>query len=1016
MIQRSNTPLNRSTPAQPCCEADSLVNKASRSHELIVKKSRDRFYAWFNRLESTSSESCQCLRWGCGAISLTCLRSPTVFSFSNFSTLTIPANCFSVNRDCSNQHCRPKVSNGHNPKNVGYAAKIGRMSFHWATLIAIYFTALLSATCVTAAITQDSVAAIPDKQVSDWLVPTGRLLTPAGDSLLVPQRPNDLCYYSPLDLVFVKGHKQLLIVSATDWKLQQTLNCPGGASLTGIIVDKNGAVYVSNASNGVHVFTADQTANLKQDQKPTYRLDHSLDLANDSFPCGLCLSQDQQTLYVCLSKSNSVAVVDLKSKAVTGTIPVGIAPYDIQLVPGTYNSGSVDRLFVSNVGGRQAIDGEETAPSAGTQTPIDDRGIANTSLISVIDINSGQVTSGIKAGLHATQLLLLPSPQPAGKNGTTATILVTNSNDDSITLIDSRSLETKTQITKPISDLPFGSMPDSACLSNDGHWLFVGLAGNNAIAVYDISNGVNWKDGLPEPAGFIPTAWYPAGLECSESDLLVANLKGIGSRHPSRPLEKGLNSHDHKGQLQKVALSDVANQKQLHKWTSAVLSQAKMLPVARVEERQQQGDLSLNAKPVPDKLGQPSTFQHVIYVIKENRTYDQVFGDMPEGRGEAALCTIPEKYTPNHHALARRFGLLDNYYCNGVLSADGHSWATEANVTPYLERAFGGFSRSYTFGDDPITYSSSGFLWDHVLSAGLSFRNYGEMNYSEPPAGMKYQEIWDAYQKGEPIQFQNKIGIDRLRRYSCPDYPGWNMVIPDVLRMDRFLAEFETFKQEGGLANLSIVYLPQDHLGGGVTSAAHMADNDLAIGRLVDAVSHSNYWKNTLILINEDDPQNGYDHIDGHRSICLAVSAYSKSGVNHHFYNQTSAIRTMLHVLGLPPMNQQDGRSRLMTECFGNTADLSPYDAIAANFPLNQRPGEDNKQSAVERKWRNILSTVPIQRTGMKTEQDEDNLNRFIWHEMKGWQTPYPEQWAGAHGRGLKELGLQIDLDATQDR
>lgn len=168
-------------------------------------------------------------------------------------------------------------------------------------------------------------------------------------------------------------------------------------------------------------------------------------------------------------------------------------------------------------------------------------------------------------------------------------------------------------------------------------------------------------------------------------------------------------------------------------------------------------------------------------------------------------------------------------------------------------------------------------------------------------------------------------------------------------------------------------------------------------------------------MINEDDPQNGYDHIDGHRSICLAISAYSKPEVNHNFYNQTSVIRTMLHVFGLPPMNQQDGRSPLMRDCFGTTADLTPYDAIAANFPLNQRPGEESKQSAAERKWRKILATVPIARTGMKTEKDEDNLNRFIWHEIKGWQTTYPEQWAGAHGRGLKALGLEMDPDATED-
>ena len=353
--------------------------------------------------------------------------------------------------------------------------------------------------------------------------------------------------------------------------------------------------------------------------------------------------------------------------------------------------------------------------------------------------------------------------------------------------------------------------------------------------------------------------------------------------------------------------------------------------------------------------------------------------------------------------------ILDNYYCNGILSADGHSWATEGNVTPYLERAFGGFARSYTFGDDPITYSSSGFIWDHVLDAGLSFRSYGEMDYAEPPDGMKYQEIWNAYSEGRRIEFKQVIGIGRLKDYSCKDYPGWNMQIPDVLRMSRFLREFREFEKNDGLPSLTILYLPQDHLGGGVTSRAHMADNDLALGRLVEAVSKSKFWKDTLILVNEDDPQNGFDHIDGHRSICLAISPYSRQGVNHHFFNQTSVLRTILHIFGLPPMNQQDASAPLMTSCFRYEAELKPYQAIKANFLLNETPKPAEKQSSTERKWREILATVPILRTGMKSEQDEDNLNRFIWHEVKGWNTEYPIQWAGPHAIGLKSLGLVLD-------
>jgi hypothetical protein len=417
---------------------------------------------------------------------------------------------------------------------------------------------------------------------------------------------------------------------------------------------------------------------------------------------------------------------------------------------------------------------------------------------------------------------------------------------------------------------------------------------------------------------------------------------------------------------------------------------------------------------MPKKVGEPSVIKHVFYVIKENRTFDQVFGDIPGTNAMKELCIFPERLSPNHHALAKRFGILDNYYCNGVLSADGHSWATEGNVTPYLERAFGGFNRSYTFGDDPITYSSSGFVWDHVLAGGLSFRNYGEFDYAEPPEKMEYLDIFKAYEKGQHIEFSQKIGVEKVRRYSCRDYPGWNMAIPDVLRMDRFLTEFREFEKNGELPNFILLYLPQDHFGGGVTTESHMADNDLALGRLVEAVSQSRYWKESAIFVNEDDPQNGFDHVDGHRSICLVISPYSKPGVNSNFYNQTSVLRTMLHIFGLPPMNQQDGSMPLMKECFQEVADLTPYKAIPANVPLNTPAPKEEDQSATERKWRGILETVPIQRTGIKTEVDEDNLNRFVWHEMRGWETPYPIEWAGAHGKGLKKLKLELDPDAEE--
>ncbi len=836
--------------------------------------------------------------------------------------------------------------------------------------------------------------------VGERRLPTGQTIEPVGELLNFAGRPNSVAYSSQSNLVFVKNHRQLLIVAEDSWQILQSLDCPGGSSLTGLVIDASERVYLSNAGQAVHVFAPDSTSS----GPPTYQLDHSIELPAGSFPCGMCLSPDAAQLFVCLSKANSVAVIDVASQTVQQTIEVGICPYEVAVVDRV-----AGKLMVSNLGGRRPSQGDSTATSAGSRVVVDERGVALASSLSIIDLATLSVQHELPARRHASAMLPLNGPAPSA---TLPLAIVTNTNDDSLTIIDSQSLETRSQRAKPVDELPFGSMPNSLCRSPDGQLLFVGLAGNNAVAVYRWpQTGNPLRDGLAAPLGLIPTGWFPTGLSCTASHLLIASLKGSGSRAAVRPAAEGRNSHDHFGMLQRVALADISDAAKLQQWSDSVIEQAAILPLARLEA----ADDTVAAQPIPEKLGQPSRFKHVIYVIKENRTYDQVFGDMPEGRGDPRLCTFPEQVTPNHHALARRFGLLDNYYCNGVLSADGHSWATEANVTPYLERAFGGFARSYTFGDDPLTYSSSGFLWDRVLDAGLTFRNYGEMDYAKPPAGMKYQEIWQAYERGEAIEFEQNIGIERLRRYSCRDYPGWNMVIPDVLRIDRFLQEFKEFEAQGTLPNLCLVYLPQDHLGGGVTSAAHMADNDLAVARLIEAVSHSAYWPNTLIIANEDDPQNGFDHIDGHRSICLVASAYSRPGVNHNFYNQTSVIRTILHVLGLPPLNQQDARSPLMRECFQSQPDLTPFVALPANYPLNQPPAPPAKQSAIERRWRGILATVPIERTGTKTVVDEDHLNRFIWHEMKGWETPYPSQFAGAHARGLKALRLELSLEPDAD-
>lgn len=824
------------------------------------------------------------------------------------------------------------------------------------------------------------ISQVPQDVAGDRLTPTGRGLKPAGELVTFSGRPVDLRFSGDKRWILAKSHESLFVISRESFEVIQSLESPDGASLWGLAVSQDNRVYFSNSQGDVHVF-----APTSNDDQP-FILERTLKLGDDSFPCGLLLSETENRLYVCLSKKNQVAVVDLKSEQVISTLETGVAPLDLA------NIGS--QLFVSNMGGRRAKPGDKTASSAGTDTVIDERGAANHGTVSVFDLSSGKEIQHTRVKLQPSTLAVAPYPD---------TIIVCNANDDSISFVSSWENRAHTHVVKPDERLSFGSMPSAICRLHETNQYAITLAGNNTVCIIEVGSTPADK---PRQVALIPTAWYPSAVIHDDRFLYVSCVKGLGSRDVTRLEAEGRNSYDYLGTVQRIPLSDLADSARLQQWNQEVMETAKVKSILEANEISSQSK-DVKPVPIPQKLGQPSLFRHVFYVIKENRTYDQVFGDIPEANGMKELCLFPERISPNHHALAKRFGILDNYYCNGVLSADGHSWATEGNVTPYLERAFGGFNRSYTFGDDPITYSSSGFIWDHVLAGGYSFRNYGEFDYATPPDKMEYLEIFQAHQQGKPIEFGQSISVEKLRRYSCRDYPGWNMAIPDVLRVDRFLKEFREFEKNGDLPNFVLIYFPQDHFGGGVTTESHMADNDLALGRLVDAISHSRFWKESVIFVNEDDPQGGFDHVDGHRSIALVISPYSKPGVNSIFYNQTSVLRTMLHIFGLPPMNQQDASMPLMRECFQEVADLRPYKVIPANSPLDKPAAKDGDQSAIERQWRKTLATVPTQRTGMKTKKDEDNLNRFVWHEMRGWETPYPSQWAGAHGRGLKKFRLE---------
>jgi hypothetical protein len=653
-----------------------------------------------------------------------------------------------------------------------------------------------------------------------------------------------------------------------------------------------------------------------------------------------------------------------------------------------------EKAYVSNWGGRRPDASAVTGPAGqGTRVRVDPvRHIASEGSVSVIDLEANRVTGEILTGLHASAMALSPNRR---------WVVVANAASDTLSVIDTR----KDKIVETIwarqspADL-FGAAPNALAFDASGRRLFVCNGTQNAVAVIDFAPG---KSRL---AGLLPTGWYPGAIafDSRQDSLYIANIKGIGSGHHLQPGEPvKFNSHQYFGT---VSLLRVPHKNDLHRETQIVLRNMRypLLESARLPARPGQPP-----RPVPERAGEPSVFKHVVYIIKENRTYDQVLGDMPQGNGQPSLCIFGEPITPNQHALAREFVLLDNTYCSGILSADGHQWATTAMATDYLEKSFAGFPRSYPdgMGDDEVdalAYSPAGFIWDNAIAHGKTLRDYGEFAITikgwlnrEKKQSIRFLDHWRDYTNHTAtIGISSRPGVESLRPYLCTNTVGWDLEIPDQFRADQFIGELKAFEKEGTFPALSIICLPNDHTSGtdpgSATPNAQVADNDLAFGRIVEALSHSRFWPETCIFAIEDDPQSGWDHVSGYRTTAYVVSPFSKRHqVVSTQYNQTSLMRTMELILGLPPMNQLDATATPMFDCFTNTPNLAPFTALANQVPLDSINPQPKKISdALLRRYARASAKLPL---SAPDQCPEDLLNRILWHAAKGSETPYPA-WA----------------------
>lgn len=785
-----------------------------------------------------------------------------------------------------------------------------------------------------------------------------------------------------LAIEFAQGGKVLVLKTTTtlatfepeSFKLIAKAEFPvakGGGSMHGLAISADGATAVVSGGR-THLYVAQVAADGK------FTWGSSIDVAGGAKnvnPLGIALTKDGRFAYVALSMANTLAKVDLKTGKVVASVDVGICPYGVALSPDERTA------YVSNFGGARPEASDVTESSGGSLVAVDPRAVALRGTLSVVDVSGApKAVAQLAVGLHPSELLLADEGR---------TLYVANVGADSVSVVDTVARKVaRTLPTKPNVDLAWGTLTDGLALSPDGKTLYTALAGLNAVGCLDLTQPNT-------PPKLIPAGWFPGAVRVRKGALFVANVRNG---------------------LQKATLPTTPAQ--VEQLDARARRAAHLAYALRSSPRTTQP--GVKPVPVPAEPGQPSVIKHVVYIIKENRTYDQVLGDLGKGNGEPKLCIFPRKITPNHHAIADRFPLLDNYYCNGVNSSDGHAWGTQGIVGPYREKDRVGYRCGYDFGTDALFYAGCGFLWDHALLGGKSFRNYGEMDYTVKLKGKSYADFFGTWQQrdGKAV-FATSYQIETLRQYSSKDFPGWEMSIPDQVRADAFLKELAEFEQKGTFPDLTIIYLPNDHTASELTANSYLADNDLALGRVVEGLTRSRFWGEMAIFVNEDDPQTGGDHVDGHRSFCFVISPWAKRGaVISKFYNQTSVLHTMCRILGLQPLNQVVAASPTMEDCFAEKANLEPFQHLVPSTPLNEARPKPKPKTAGWLPTRTSDELVIARMEKMDFSRPdlihEDTMNRATWLQTRPGER-YPAEWAGAHGRGLAALGLVLDPELDDD-
>jgi DNA-binding beta-propeller fold protein YncE len=689
--------------------------------------------------------------------------------------------------------------------------------------------------------------------------------------------------------------------------------------------------------------------------------------------------------------NNQVALVDLDGARPTVKVAVSTAPASVAI------SDNGCTAWVSHWGGRKPKPGEKTAPTGlskdADQVPIDARGVAASGTVSRIDTRSGKVTHEIETGLAPTSLAW---DQQRNR------LYVANSNADSVSVIDtSANRLAGAWHIEPFDERAPGIAPTALALDAKAQRLYVALGGINAVAILETASG--------RLAGMIPTAWYPSSLSISSDGkrLAVGALLGAGSGWRDTPNQRFV--HSYRGAASVVDIPDDA---QLANYTTAVAENTHLTLKGRSARQPVARGPKPAPKAIPARSGDPSLIEHVVYIVKENRTYDQLFGDLAEGDGEPSLVMFGEDVTPNQRALARRYVLMDRFFATGGNSANGHQWATQGNEVAYtLWPGYAG--RSYPYdGTDPIAYSRNGFLWDAALKAGRTVRVYGEfaprLSEAKPPQRAQYFERW---RKGDDFSkdFNVSSPIPPLDALLARQYPTYTNAVPDVVRASIFLKDLAAWTKDGKMPNLVIMQLPSNHTFGATPNAsspkAMVADNDLALGQIVEGLSHSPFWQKMAIFVVEDDAQNGVDHVDGHRTVATVASPYARRGaIDSTFYSNQSILKTIELILGLPALSLFDLIANDMRACFQDTPDLEPFKALTPRQSLDD---VNPPVQALRGKARQAAIDSAKMRWDVPDAAPTERLNRIVWGMIRGWDKPYPQPPQNV----FAPLSLDIDDD-----